>query len=788
MVSALQRKLIRDLSRMRGQVITIALVIACGIASYTTTAGSYASLLVARDDYYASQRFPDVFASLKRAPRSLLDRIGEIPGVFRHQDRVVQYVSLPMSGLTEPALGKVISLPSGQEPTLASVDLRDGRAILPRSGNEVLVIESFAEAHGLTIGDSIPVVINGKLRDLKVVGIALSPEALFAMAPGEFVPDPKRSAVLWMDRDALANAYDMDGAFNNLLVDLDTGASEPAVLEAMDQLLSPYGGGGAFGRSRHPSHSMLVGELSQLQSMSTVMPFIFLGVAAFLVNLVLGRVIQLQRPQIATLKAVGYSNWAVGMHFFSFVLLIVVLGTILGVLGGHYLGQAMIELYQRYFHFPNLAFDINAPMVTQAVLISLGAGVIGALNAVWSVVRLPPAEAMQPEPPATYRRSASELLHKWLRLGQSTTMVLREIERRPLRTLLSAAGIACAVALLVIGRFSFDAIDAYMETSFYRAQRQDITVIFAQPQPRAAVKELAHLPGVLAAEGQRTVSARVTSGHHHRNIRLIGHSPESDLQPFVNGDGHILAPPSEGIVLTDILADILDVAPGDSVDIAILEGQRRQWSVPVAGTVSELFGISGHLSSQQLDRLASEGALISAAYLRVDPTATDTLIATLKDRPAVLGVTQRDHIIKRFNEQTAGQMQVTTWIMTLFAVVIAAGVIYNNARVALSTRSRDLASLRVLGFRRSEISSVLLLELSVQLFAGLVPGMLLGTLLAQRMLAMADPEQYRFPVVISLQTYVFSAVVTLLAAALAALLVRRKLDHLDLISVLKTRG
>lgn len=788
MVAALDRKLLRDLSHMRGQVITIALVVACGIASFTTTAGTYESLLNARDDYYAAQRFPDVFASLKRAPRALLPHIAALPGVSRIQDRVVEHVSIPMPSMLEPATGQIISLPSGRPPVLSSVVLRRGRMPEPFREDEVLAVESFVDAHNIALGDPIPAVINGTLRTLRVVGVAMSPEVLFAVSPGEFVPDPMRFAVLWMDREILASAYDMKGAFNDVLLDLEPGVEQRAVIADLNRLLAPYGGAGAYGRAQHQSNSILTGELTQLANMAGMMPAIFLGVAAFLINLVLGRIVQLQRPQVAALKAVGYSNRVIGLHFLKLVLVIVLLGTVLGVAFGVYMGDVMVALYRRYFHFPSLNFTLDLGMVLQSVGISFAAAFIGAMVSVRKVVSLPPAEAMQPEPPAVYRRSLSERLGLFAYFGQATRMVMREVERRPLRLLLSSFGIACSVALLVVGRFSFDAIDVYMETVFHRSQRQDMTITFGNGLSRDALRELAHLDGVLRAEGQRMVRARLIAGHHQRDVAIRGHDRDADLQPFVDAQGRILQPPESGLALTSKLAEILELAPGDEVRVELLEGPRTTTTMRVASTVDELFGLFGHMEAGALTRLAGEGDAINMAYLRVDPAQKTSIIRALKDRPAVLGVTQQSEVIERFQTQTADQMNVTTLIITLFAAIIAAGVIYNNARVALSTRNRDLASLRVLGFRRSEISAILLGELALQVLLALLPGMLLGTWMADAMLSATDPEQYRFPLVISLRTYVFAGLVTVASAAIAALLVRRKLDHLDLIGVLKTRG
>ncbi|MDD9938631.1 MAG: ABC transporter permease [Myxococcales bacterium] len=787
MISAIDRKLLRDLTRMRGQVFTIALVVACGIAAYATTKGTHYSLLRARDTYYERYRFPDVFAHLERAPDALRKRLESIDGIAVLHTRVLEHVNIPIEGLDEPATGHLVSIPADREPALGGLFLREGRMVEPGRSDEVVVLEAFALAHELELGDRLPVIINGIKRRPRVVGIALSPEYVFAISPGELMPDPRRFGVFWMDHELVSAAYEMEASFNNLVVRLQPGASERAVIQDINRLLEPYGGTGAYARDKQLSNNVLTGEIAGLEAMTTVVPMIFLGVAAFLINIVLSRLVQLQRPQIATLKAVGYSNRQVGAHYLKLVAVVVVGGSLIGVSAGAWLGSLMTDLYTEYFHFPSLHYVLDARILSAAIGISLGAAVIGALSAVRAATRLPPAEAMRPEPPAAYRQALSESLGLQALFGQAARMVLRELERRPLRTLLSALGIAMAVSVLVAGRFGFDAVDWFMEVQFHLAQREDLSVSFAGPVPESALTELEAIRGVHHAEGMRIVAARFRSGHRFRESSLIGHAPGATLRRVVDDEGDHHLPPERGVMLTRKLAEILEVRIGEPITVEVLEGQRPTVQLTVTGLVEEVFGLQGHMQRDALARVLREQAQISMAMLQVDPREYDAIYRELKRRPLVLGVNRREAAIEMFNKQMGGQMYITTLILTIFAAIIAGGVIYNNARVALSTRSRDLASLRVLGFRRREISAILLGELGLQVVLALVPGMIIGTLMAEGMMSQADPEMYRFPVMISPRTYAFAAVVTMGAALLSALLVRRRLDNLDLIAVLKTR-
>lgn len=785
MLSAIDRKLVRDLRQLVGQLVTIALVVACGIAAYVVMQSTWTSLNGSRDRYYESYRFADVFARLKRAPEALLERIGSIEGVASAQSRVVEPVMLPMADMPEPATGMLVSIPTSGQPALNGLYLRTGRWV--ERGDEVLVLQAFADAHGLAPGDRVPVVLNGTRRELRVAGTALSPEYVYAMSPSDLTVDNRRFAVLWMQREAMAPAFQMEGAFNDVSLRLQPGASIPAALDALDRLLAPYGGMGSVGRDKQTSNFMLNGELTQLKSMATVVPTIFLAVAAFLLNVVLSRLVNLQRPQIATLKAVGYRDRDIGLHFVKLVSVIVLVGAALGLVLGAYLGDRMTALYTEFFQFPALVYRFDVAVATTSVVISLLAALAGALGAALRVARLPPAEAMRPAPPASYRVTFFERIGFFRLLGPSTRMIVREIERRPLRTVLSAFGIAAAIGIMVVGLFWDDAIDFLINVQFHRAMREDVSVAFVESRPERSVREIAHLPGVLYAEGLRLVPVRFRSGPRHRDSALFGLPDAAELRRLLDRRGCVIALPERGVLLTSKLAEILGVTEGDQVEVEIREGSRATHWVTVGGLVDESFGLQGYLRAAELRAMLHEEPMVSEVLLRIDPTAYEDVHRRLKELPSVASVTRRDNIAQRFQEQSGDMMTTFTVILTLFAAVIAIGVVYNNARIALSMRERDLASLRVLGFTRAEISSILLGELAVQLVAAIPLGLVLGTILANAMMSIADAETYRFAVVISARTYIFATVVALGSGLVSALLVRRKLDRLDLIGVLKTR-
>jgi putative ABC transport system permease protein len=786
-MTALDRKLVRDLWHIRGQALAIALVIACGVATFVMSLSVYASLQGTLDAYYERYRFARVFAHLKRAPESLIERIREIPGVSQVQARVVEHVTLDVPGLDEPGLGRLVSIPDRPQVGLNDRYLRAGRYIEPGRG-EVLVSEGFAEANGLHPGDSVRAVLNGRLQRLRIVGTALSPEYVYQIRDGEIIPDDRRYGVFWMGETELGAAFDMQGAFNDVSLALGPGVSEPEVIRRLDRLLARHGGLGAFGRADQPSHKFMANELQELRGMALVVPSIFLSVAASLLHVVISRLVGTQREQVAALKAFGYTNTEVGWHYLKLVLLIATIGAALGCLIGARLGLAITVMYTKFFHFPVLAFRMDLTVVGLALAVSLGAAVLGTLGAVFRAASLPPAEAMRPEPPARYRPTIVERLGVQRLLSPAVRMILRQLERRPLRTLLSVLGIALAVAILVLGSFMVDALNYVMDSQFSVAQRQDVGVAFIEPAGPGALSDIQHLPGVRMVEPYRVLPARVRHAHHSRRLGLMGLAPGATLYRVIGIDRREVPLPSRGVVLSEKLAEVLDVRPGGWVTLEVLEGRRPVLDVPVRGLVKDFTGVAAYLDMREANRLMEEAGRMSGAFLAADPAKLETLYEELKQAPRVAAVTIKRATLESFRKTIAENLLRFRIFNVIFACTIAVGVVYNAARIALSERERELATLRVLGFTRAEISMILLGELAILTAAAIPIGLILGNGAAWMLVEGAyNSELIRIPLVIDRTTYVFAAATTAAAALGSGLVVRRLLDRLDLVAVLKSK-
>jgi putative ABC transport system permease protein len=785
-VRALRRKLFRDVLHLRGQLAAIALVTATGVATIVTTRTGYESLVANQAGYYAECRFAEVFVQLKRAPDAVLRRVAAIPGVGVAEARVVREVTLDVPGLVEPATGRVVSIPEAGRPLLNDLHLRRGRWPAGGQRDEVLVSDAFAAANRLAVGDSLGAVINGRWQRLRVVGVALSPEYVYEIRGADLFPDNKRFGILWMSRAALGPAFQMDGAFNDLALTLEPGADLDEVIARLDRLLEPYGGLGAYGRRDQISHRFLSDEIAQDRTSGTLIPGMFLGIAAFLLNVVLSRLVATQREQIGILKAFGYGNAAIARHYLGIAVIGLMAGGGLGVGLGVVWGRWVTQMYARYYRFPFYADHVSTTAIVLGLAVTTVAAVLGALGAVRRAAALPPAEAMRPDAPPAFHRGLARRVGAARALGVVGRMIARNLTRHPAKAVVSAVGVALAVSILVLGSAMLDAIKLLGDVQFRLVQREDVTVVFNAPRPPRVRHELERLAGVLRTEPLRLVPARLRHGHRSRRIAIVGLERGSELRRLVTSRLRSMPLPPEGLVLTAKLGEILAVAPGDSLTVELLEGERAVRVVPIVGVVDELLGLTGYMSAAALDRLVG-GPAVSAALLRTDPLREAELHAALKGTPATAGVTSRAAMLASFEGTLAQSLGIIITIILVFAGGLAAAVVYNAARIALSERGRELASLRVLGFTRGEVARMLLGEQALLTGVAVPAGLALGYVWVAALAGVYQWELFRMPLVVSARSYLIGTVVVLVAAAASGLLVRRRLDRMNLVAVLKTR-
>lgn len=782
-MKALDRKLLRDWRRLAGQAITIALVLASGVAVFISSLSAYQSLVTSQRNYYRESRFADAFASLKRAPLSVAARIAEIPGVTQVEPRLVQDVTIGVEGASLPVSGRMIALAAGDEPQINRLHIVSGRGLDPAIPAEILVTQAFAEANRLGPGDRVSALLNGRRQSFRIVGTVLSPEYVFSTGPGEPLPDDRRFGVFYVSREVLAHAFAMEGVFNDVVLLVAPGANMPAILSAMDALLERWGGMVAHDRSLQLSHRFLQDELRQQGTMAATIPPIFLLISAFLLHVVMGRLVATQREQIAALKALGYDR-EITHHFAKFAALIVLPGVALGVAVGVALGHVMLFSYRPFFRFPELEYDLAAWAPIVATGIALFSGLGGAMGAVRSVARLRPAEAMRPAAPAVYSAHFATILS---RAPSRWKIAARGAGDHPLRTGVTLLGLVVAAPLVLMGLFWTDALDYVVDVQFAASERADAVVQFVEPLPARVVQEVRRMPGVLLAEPLRIAPVRLRSGHLEYQTLLTGSSDRMQLRRLLDGELDVVVAPKDGLLLSRRLAERLRLRTGDLVGLDILDGRRKRAVVPLAGVVNDLIGLSAYMDWETMNRLLQEDRAVSAVAVRLDASQADAFYAATKQTPKISTVSLKERSIRNFRDSTGAVVLLLAGIYTAFSITIAIGVVYNNLRIGFQERSLELAMLRILGFTPYETARIFFSEILAEVCLAIPLGLVAGYFLVRLLLLAFQTETFEIPAAIAPRSYFWAASLVGGAAVVSAAIMGRKLWRMDLVSALKGR-
>jgi putative ABC transport system permease protein len=784
---ALDIKMFRDLGRLWAQALAIALVMACGVATLILAVGVHGSLEQTRQIYYERFRFGDVFAAALRAPDRLGASIARIDGVVAVESRIEHAALLDIVGFREPATGRLISLPKSGHIAVNAVQLHQGRLPESSRGSEVAVNVNFAKAHGFSPGSTLDAIVGSSKITFTIVGTIYSPEFVYALGPGDMMPDDRRFGVLWVAEETLAALLDLDGAFNSVSLRLLPGTNVDTVIDRLDTLLEAYGGTGAYARKDQQSNAFLDSELNQLGAMATIIPPIFLAISAFLINMILARLISLEREQIGLLKALGYARLAVVGHYLKLVLVIAAAGIIMGAIAGTWLGHGMTVLYGRFYSFPFLLFTWDPAVYLIAAGVTVAAAVVGALQAIRTAFSLPAAVAMRPPAPTVYREFMGGLFARLRIFSELTVMALRHLLRHPVRTLLTAVGTSFSVGLLTMALGTIASIDYMVEAVFFRSERQHASLQFGLDLKPEGLAPVGRLPGVLRAEPYLTAPVRMTLGQFSRQLSITGKPPHPELSRVLDINLNPVVLPEGGLVIGDRTAAILGAKRGDLVQVDFLDGPRRKVEVPVADVIKSYLGLTAYMDIDALARLAGTGPRISGAHILVDDASLDQLYRAVKATPQVESIALQEVSRRRFEQTMDENIMIMLSVYVTLSVIIAFGVVYNSARIQLSERARELATLRVLGFARSEVANVLFVEIGTTVALAQPLGWLVGMGFITAVTRAFETDLFRVPLVFDQSAFSMASIIVVASALVSALIVRRRINRLDLVRVLKSR-
>ncbi|WP_334065662.1 ABC transporter permease [Alteromonas genovensis] len=787
MVSSLDRKLRRDLWRMKGQALAIGLVISLGVLMLVMMDGLVNTLEETRQAYYERYRLADVFIPVKRAPNDVLRILSEIKGVSAVESRVKGDALIDLPEVSIPLRAQAVSLPDAGTPQLNDVVVTAGRMLDASRANEILLLESFANARQLTMGDKLTATMNGIRHTFNIVGLAQSPEFLYTTAPGELVPDDGRFAVFWMSQSALGAAYDVEGAFNEALLSLTRDARLSSILDQVDRIVAPYGGIGAYGLEDQTSNRFVTEEISGLRASAVGVPPIFVGVAAFLLYIVVSRMVQSEREQIGLLKAFGYSSWEISSHYLKLVIVIAAGGAIAGSLMGIAAGSNLALFYQTYFKFPFIVFKVDPKAFIIGFTVSILSASLGGLLVLRKIFKLTPAVAMRPAAPSDYSQSGQFLKRIKHIFDQPSRMVLRRVLRQPGRMLGAVTGIATGMSLSVAMLAVLNGFDTTIELTFSVVDRSDAAIVFTHPVSDKVVFELESLTGVTYVEPFRNVPVMLRNGRSSHRGYINGLTNKPTLYRALDAGHNTMPLDQNGIVIAKPLANILNISQGDFLTVEVREGRRPVLIIPVTGVAETLLGSPTYMDITWLNRYLKEPQRVSGVYLILDELHSEEVYKTIKKLPAVAGMTLKNDSAAAFAKLMDSGAGAMRYIMAMIAGVITFGIVYNAARIAYAERERDLASLRVIGFTKAETAYVLLGELALITLVALPVGGVLGYYLSKGISQGFSTDIYQIPATFSLESYGAAGISVLIAAFASGWLVKRDIDRLDLVTALKSK-
>lgn len=789
-------KLRRDLLAQWGSLLALTAIMAIGAGSCVGMRALHRDTDCARSSYYAHQNLADIVVNLRSAPEWAVQQAQSLTNISILQGRINEPVLLDIPGLDLPVAGSAISVPLERRPMLNDVLLRQGMWFEGSGEGQVILIDAFARANGLRPGDRIRALLPDRQHDLLIVGTAMAPEFVYLLpADGGLAPDPARFGVLYMPEEILQRAADREGAWTQVLGRVLDRSPEALkqTLEALETHLDDYGVTLTSTMADQPSVRFLADELDGLATSSLVMPSIFLGVAALILHVLMGRLVARERMIIGTLKAVGYSRGAIMLLYLAHGAAVGLLGGLAGLALGHGLHQMMIAMYQQFFALPGLAARMHPDIMLLGVAVSIAFATMGSSQGAWLAARLDPAESMRPPAPAKGGRIWLEYFQGlWRRLPFQLKLTARNMLRHPMRSAASMIAAMIATALIVMMTSMLDSLDILMRHQFERVSREDMTVILRDPQDAlGGVREIEGLPGVSVVEGTLDVPCDLRYGLREKRMGVIGLPVGHQLHMPLDGSGNRVAIPPSGLVLSRKLAEILDVHVGDPVQMRPLMGERREVQAVVSGIVDTYLGLAAYASLDYLARLLGEQAVSNTLLMRLEPGLASAeragLMAALRERPSVTGVSERMRALEQMQKTFGETMGANLSVMVLFAGAIAFGGVLNTALVSLSERRRDIATLRVLGYTPRQVGVLFATESLILNLMGVALGVVAGVIAAHLMAQAFNTELFRFPAVVTPTRMITSAAIVMVFIGIAQVIIFRLIRTLDWLEAVKSR-
>ena len=791
-MSVLDRKLRRELLGAIGMILAITSIMAIGISAYVALNSAYRNLTIAQRQYYNECRMADFTLELKKVPLADLEPLKNIPGVVDIRPRIQFFATVDIERVIEPLNGLVLSLPNERRPVINDIILRRGGYFSDRRDNEVIVNDAFARRHGLHPGMWIHLLLNNQRQELYIVGTAISSEFCYLLGPGAMVPDPKRFGVFYVKQTYAEEIFDFRGAANQVVgvMSPDVRSKPQEVLRKAELMLESYGVLNSYPLRDQASHRFIDNEIQGLRAFGVINPSIFLAVASLVLNVLMTRLAEQQRVVVGTLKALGYSNLQIFAHFLKFGLCIGVIGGAIGCGLGYWISTGMTAMYLLFYQFPNLVSGVYPDILAQAVAISLVCALLGSVNGARAVMKLEPAEAMRPKPPAQGGKVFLERFHwLWSRMSFAGRMTVRNIVRHRLRTGAGIFAASMGACVAVNALMLTEAIVEMVDFQFELVQRSDLDLVFKDERGRDTLNELRHLPGVDYVEPMLDVPCTLVNGPYTRKTGVTGLVQNSRLTIPRKKDASRLRIPSAGLMMNSKMAELLHLKQGDVVTIIPTKGQRHPVAARIESISDSYLGLVVYAEIEYLSNLIGEEFAMTGAQLaaRSDSAHRNALYRELKEMPSLQAVNARADTIYNVRETLVKNQKIFIYLLVGFAGVIFFGTVLNSSLISLAERQREVATLRVLGYNEWQIGNLFARESMLTNLVGTLVGLPLGYLLNLGVTEAYDTDMFRIPVVDPGDVFGIVVLLGMLFGVAAHLIVQRSIFKMDWLDAMKTK-
>jgi putative ABC transport system permease protein len=768
----------------------MAVIIAVGISLYIGITTAFFNLSQSQQGFYQDNNFADYYFYVVRAPESILKQVERVPGVSLASGRIQKDVPV-LKENQERATVRLTSYGLPLEKGVNGIELMQGRFFIPYpagGGIEAMLNSAYFEANGLAFGDTIDIVADNRKYPIKIVGTAAGPEFTYIMKDAaNMMPDHETFGIMMLPLNQAQHLFHLPGQFNQVLVQFAPGVDQDAVVQSIKDILAPYGNLASFPRKDQLSHAALEGELEGLEAISAFLPLVFLSIAAAIQFVILRRMIKSQRSQIGIMKALGFHNAQIIVHFSSYAILVCAGGAAFGIGTGVLMASYFSDLYAMFFNLPRAIGGVNYQVILYSILLSLGVGALAGFSASRPVLSINPAESMRPLPPTSSSRSLVENWNwLWTGLSSSWKMAFRTISRNRFRMLVSILGISSAVALLILSMFTNDAVDYLMDQHFNRESNYDYMLSFNHPIKESELLDISRLEGVGLLEGYFTLPIRVhLQGSSDEDV-LVGIHPSSTLKQPTREDGTFIPIPQEGMVISRRAAERLGLQVGDTVQLETLLGlgPNRYAQLKIVAVNYQLFGNESYVSLAQANRILQESQLINGALMKVDPKQAAIIEKELSDMTGINSIVsrqkERDNIMSMMDS-----MIYMVSVMIMFSVILGFVIVYNSAVMSFNERKRELASLLTIGFTRQEVAVIMWKETIPQALPALLLGLPLGKFLAELYFGSVQFDMWYMPVVIYPLSYALAALGGLVFVILGQWAASRGIKKLDIIELSK---